>query len=307
MLSHYLGLARHLDGNIRGIILMLLSTVCYSLLHALIRGMSNELHPFELAFFRNLFGLVVVLPWFIRYGLTPLRTKRFGLHSVRAILNAVAVLAYFYALSIVPLADATALAFTAPIFTTVLAIVFFRELVGFRRWIAILIGFLGAFVVLRPGFETVNVGQMMVLVYSLFFATALIVTKILGRTESSVTIVAYVALLMVPMSAIPASFVWETPSLAQLGVMLIMGLLGTSAQLLMTEALKQGETHVVMPFDFLKMIWAVLIGFLIFQEQPNPYTWVGATMIFCSAAYIGYRENIAAGSNKNTDQEKLSP
>ena len=127
MLSHYLGLARHLDGNIRGIILMLLSTVCYSLLHALIRGMSNELHPFELAFFRNLFGLVVVLPWFIRYGLTPLRTKRFGLPSVRAILNALAVLAYFYALSIVPLADATALAFTAPIFTTVLAIVFFRE------------------------------------------------------------------------------------------------------------------------------------------------------------------------------------
>ena len=88
---------------------MLLSTICYSLLHALIRGMSNELHPFELAFFRNLFGLLVVLPWFIRYGLAPLRTSRLGLHAVRAGLNVIAVLSYFYALSVVPLADASAL------------------------------------------------------------------------------------------------------------------------------------------------------------------------------------------------------
>jgi len=146
---------------------MLLSTICYSLLHALIREMSNELHPFELAFFRNLFGLLVVLPWFIRYGLTPLRTARFGLHAVRAGLNVIAVLSYFYALSIVPLAEATALSFTAPIFTTVLAIFFFREFVGIRRWIAILIGFAGAFVVLRPGIESVTVGQLLVLTYGL--------------------------------------------------------------------------------------------------------------------------------------------
>ena len=271
---------------------MLLSTICYSLLHALIRGMSNELHPFELAFFRNLFGLLVVLPWFIRYGLAPLRTSRFGLHAVRAGLNVIAVLSYFYALSLVPLADATALSFTAPIITTVLAIFFFREFVGIRRWIAILVGFTGAFVVLRPGVESVTVGQLLVLTYALFFAIALIITKILGQTESSVTIITYVSLLMVPISAIPAVLVWQTPSLVQIGVMLIMGILGTSAQLLMTQALKEGETHVVMPFDFTKMIWAVLLGLLVFQEIPGIYTWLGVGMIFSSAFYIGYREHI---------------
>ena len=254
--------------------------------------MSNELHPFELAFFRNLFGLLVVLPWFIRYGLAPLRTSRFGLHAVRAGLNVIAVLSYFYALSLVPLADATALSFTAPIITTVLAIFFFREFVGIRRWIAILVGFTGAFVVLRPGVESVTVGQLLVLTYALFFAIALIVTKILGQTESSVTIITYVSLLMVPISAIPAMLVWQTPSLVQIGVMLIMGILGTSAQLLMTQALKEGETHVVMPFDFTKMIWAVLLGLLVFQEIPGIYTWLGVGMIFSSAFYIGYREHI---------------
>ena len=254
--------------------------------------MSNELHPFELAFFRNLFGLLVVLPWFIRYGLAPLRTSRFGLHAVRAGLNVIAVLSYFYALSLVPLADATALSFTAPIITTVLAIFFFREFVGVRRWIAILIGFTGAFVVLRPGIESVTVGQLLVLTYALFFAFALIVTKILGQTESSVTIITYVSLLMVPISVIPAVLVWQTPSLVQIGVMLIMGILGTSAQLLMTQALKEGETHVVMPFDFTKMIWAVLLGLLVFQEIPGIYTWLGVGMIFSSAFYIGYREHV---------------
>lgn len=271
---------------------MLLSTICYSLLHALIRGMSNELHPFELAFFRNLFGLLVVLPWFIRYGFAPLRTSRLGLHAVRAGLNVIAVLSYFYALSVVPLADATALSFTAPIFTTVLAIFFFREFVGVRRWIAILIGFTGAFVVLRPGIESVTVGQLLVLTYALFFAFALIVTKILGQTESSVTIITYVSLLMVPISVIPAVLVWQTPSLVQIGVMLIMGILGTSAQLLMTQALKEGETHVVMPFDFTKMIWAVLLGLLVFQEIPGIFTWLGIGMIISSAFYIGYREHV---------------
>ena len=292
MFQRYLRPLRFPRGNPRGIGLMLLSTICYSLLHALIREMSNELHPFELAFFRNLFGLLVVLPWFIRYGFAPLRTARFGLHAVRAGLNVIAVLSYFYALSIVPLAEATALSFTAPIFTTVLAIFFFREFVGVRRWIAILIGFTGAFVVLRPGIESVTVGQLLVLTYALFFAFALIVTKILGQTESSVTIITYVSLLMVPISAIPAVLVWQTPSLVQIGVMLIMGILGTSAQLLMTQALKEGETHVVMPFDFTKMIWAVLLGLLVFQEIPGIYTWLGVGMIFSSAFYIGYREHV---------------
>ena len=280
-----------LSGNLRGVLLMLIATICFSLMHALIRHMSTELHPFELAFFRNLFGLLVVMPWFVRYGLRPLKTKRLGLHGLRAGINVMAMLMFFYALSVTPLADVAALSFTAPIFATVLAIVVLKEVVGRRRWAAILFGFCGTLVLLRPGFEMVSQGQILVVVSALFWACALIVIKILGRTESSVTITTYLILLMAPLSAIPAAMVWRTPTVDQLSVMALMGVLGTFGQLLMTQALKEGDTNVVMPLDFLKMIWAVLLGFFIFGEVPGIFTWLGGAMIFSSITYIAYREH----------------
>ena len=280
-----------LSGNLRGVLLMLIATICFSLMHALIRHMSTQLHPFELAFFRNLFGLLVVMPWFVRYGLRPLKTKRLGLHGLRAGINVMAMLMFFYALSVTPLADVAALSFTAPIFATVLAIVILKEVVGRRRWAAILFGFCGTLVLLRPGFEMVSQGQILVVVSALFWACALIVIKILGRTESSVTITTYLILLMAPLSAIPAAMVWRTPTVEQLSVMALMGVLGTFGQLLMTQALKEGDTNVVMPLDFLKMIWAVLLGFFIFGEVPGIFTWLGGAMIFSSITYIAYREH----------------
>ena len=195
---------------------MIGSTLCYSGLHALIRYTSQELHPFELAFFRNLFGLLVIAPWFFRKGLGILRTTRLPFHLVRAGLNALAVLSFFYAFSVVPLAEATALSFVAPIFATVLAVIFLGEVVGGRRWLAILLGIVGVFVLLRPGFETVSLGEISVLIYSLLTAIAIIVSKSLSRTDSSVTIIAYVILLMIPISAIPAISVWQTPTFNQL-------------------------------------------------------------------------------------------
>ena len=253
--------------------------------------MSAELHPFELAFFRNLFGLLVVIPWFMRYGLKPLKTKRLGLHALRAGINAMAMLMFFYAVSITPLADVAALSFTAPIFATVLAIFILGEVVGFRRWCAILFGFCGTLVLLRPGLDVVSDGQLLVVASALFWACALIVIKILGRTESSVTIITYLILLMAPLSAIPAAMVWSAPDFQQLGVMATMGVLGTFGQLLMTQALKEGDTNAVMPLDFLKMIWAVLLGFFVFGEVPGIFTWVGGAMIFASITYIAYREH----------------
>ncbi|PPR18290.1 MAG: Riboflavin transporter [Alphaproteobacteria bacterium MarineAlpha9_Bin7] len=291
MFDSYFKKINRLSGNLRGVLLMFVATICFSVMHALIRYMSAELHPFELAFFRNLFGLLVVIPWFMRYGLKPLKTKRLGLHALRAGINAMAMLMFFYAVSITPLADVAALSFTAPIFATVLAILILGEVVGFRRWCAILFGFCGTLVLLRPGLEVVSDGQLLVVASASFWACALIVIKILGRTESSVTIITYLILLMAPLSAIPAAMVWSTPSFQQLGVMAAMGVLGTFGQLLMTQALKEGDTNAVMPLDFLKMIWAVLLGFFVFGEVPGIFTWVGGAMIFASITYIAYREH----------------
>ncbi len=277
-------------GNLRGIALMVLSTLCFAVMHASIRHVSATLHPFEIAFFRNLFGLLVVLPWFIRGGLAPLRTQRLGLHGLRAAVNTFAMLAFFTALSLTPLTDATALAFTAPIFATVLAIVVFGERVGVRRWSAIAIGFAGTLVVLRPGFQEIGLGPMLAVGASLAWAVVLLIIKELGRSDSSVTITTYMQLFMTPLSLVAALFVWRTPELGEIPWLIGIGLAGGSGQLLMSQALRQAETNVVMPFDFCKLVWVTIIGYWAFSEVPDAFTWVGGTLIFASAAYIAYRE-----------------
>ena len=279
------------EGNSRAVLLMVIGTVFFSSMHALIRYMSADLHAFELAFFRNLFGILVVLPWLLRSGLAPLKTKRLGLHSVRGLLNGVGMLMFFYAVSITPLADVIALSFTAPIFATVLAIVFLGEIVGTRRWAAIFIAFLGTMVILRPGLMEISQGQFLAMASAALWACALIMIKILSRTDSSITIIAYMIIFQVPVSGLAAATVWITPSLEQVCIMAVMGTLGTVGQWLLIEALKEGDTNVVMPFDFLKMIWAVLLGFLFFNELPDLFTWLGSAIIFSSAIFIAWRES----------------
>jgi drug/metabolite transporter (DMT)-like permease len=283
--------ARALRGNaLRGVALMLVSTVVLSGMHASIRYLSETVHPFEIAFFRNLFALVVVLPWFLRYGATPLRTSRFGLHVLRAALNAAAMLSFFYALSLAPLSEVTALGFTAPIFATLLAAPILRETVGLWRWSAILVGFVGTLIILRPGFGSLGAGQLLTLFSSLVWACALMTIKTLSRSESSVTIVTYMGLLMIPLSLAPALLVWQWPDLWQLSWLALIGVLGGIGQFAMTEALRQADTAVVMPVDFSKLIWATLLAWLAFGEVPDGFTWLGGGVIFISTFYITYRE-----------------
>jgi drug/metabolite transporter (DMT)-like permease len=287
-------IAAGLSGNLRGIAWMALSTVAFSTMHAMVRDVTQTLHPFEVAFFRQFLGVFVLAPWFIRYGLAPLRTRRIGLHTARAAVNVVAMFAFYYALSIVPLAQVSALGFSVPIFTAILAMLFLGERVRLRRWAAILFGFAGVFVALAPDLRetgTVTLGSLLVVLSSFAWAIALIFIKVLGRTDSTITITTYMVLLMTPMSLPPALAVWEWPTLEMLGMLLLIGILGTIGQLTVVQALREGETHVVMPIDFTKLIWAAMLGFLWFHEIPTAYTWLGGAMIFASTMYIALREH----------------
>lgn len=286
--------AAGLSGNLRGIAWMALSTVAFVTMHAAVRGVSQDMHPFEVAFFRQFFGIVALAPWFIRYGLAPLRTRRLGMHGVRAFVNVIAMFAFYYALSIVPLAQVSALAFSVPIFTALLAMAFLGERARLRRWAAILFGFSGVFIAFIPDmYETgaPQLGSLLVVLSSFTWAIALIFIKVLGRTESTITITAYMVLLMTPMSLLPALAVWEWPTMGQFGWLLFIGIVGTIGQLTVVQALKEGETHVVMPIDFTKLIWAAGLGFLWFGEIPTVFTWAGGAMIFFSTTYIAWREH----------------
>ncbi|MGH6916192.1 MAG: DMT family transporter [Geminicoccaceae bacterium] len=278
---------------LRGIALMFVSTFFFAAMHGSIRYVSATIHPFEIALFRNVFALVVVLPWFYRYGMAPLRTRRFGLHALRAAFNIMAMLSFFYALSITPLSEVTALGFTAPIFATVLAALVLGEVVRARRWTAIAIGFVGTLIILRPGFDAIGLGQLLVLFSSMIWACALLVIKTLGRTDSSATIISYMALLMIPLSLVPALFVWRWPEPLEWGWLMGIGVLGGIGQFCMTEALRQADTAVVMPFDFFKLVWVTLIAWLAFAEHLDLYTWIGGAVIFSSTLYIAYRERAA--------------
>ncbi|NQV85443.1 MAG: DMT family transporter [Rhodospirillales bacterium] len=282
------------SNNLKGMMWMLLSGMLMSGMHASIRYVSADLHPFEIALFRLLFGLLALAPWFIKLGWAPLKTNRPGLLILRGVLNIACMLAFFYALSITPLAEVTALVFTAPIFATILAVVFFGERAGLRRWAAIGVGFLGAMVVLRPGFQDIGLGQMLALFAAIVWGVCMVLIKTLGRTETSLTITVYMSLVMAPLALLPALWVWQWPTGEQYVWLAAIGLLGGLGQLAMTEALKVGETHVVMPIDFTRLIWISVIAYLAFAEEPGLYTWIGGAIIFAATAFITWRERAVA-------------
>ena len=280
-----------LSGNMHAMGLMMVSTVARSGLHAIIRHASAGMHAFELLFFQNFVGLFVMLPWFVRYGFAPLRTTRLGLQLLRVTITVVSAAMLFYALAITPLARVAALTFLVPIFTTLLAIFFLRETVRLRRWLAILFGFAGVFVVLRPGIDTIDLGSILTVLSSIIFSFALLLTKVISRTDSAVTITCYSVLLMTPMSFAAAVFVWQWPDPRQIIWLIAIGVLSTGSQLIGTQAIKEGDINVLLPLDFFKLIWSSIIGFVFFSEIPSVFTWMGGTMIFASATYIAYRES----------------
>ena len=284
-------LAGRLSGNLRGMGCMLLSTLAFVCMHVSVRHVSEGLHPFEIAFFRNLFSFVPLLPWIYRDGLAVFRTDRIGLHGLRSVMNILAMLAFFTALTITPLVQITALSFTAPLFATVFAVLILRETIRARRIAALVIGFVGTLVILRPGLIAIDLGSALVLASAIIWAGTVMVIKVLARTESSVTITAYMALFMTPLALAPAALVWVWPDLTQLMWLLLIGIFGSVGQLLVAQALRDADTTVVMPLDFLKLIWAAALGYLVFAEIPVVWTWVGGLMIAGSASYIAYREN----------------
>ena len=279
-----------LTGSLAGVLMMAVAAAAFSMMHAAIRHVSVEVHPFEIAFFRVFFGFFALAPVFMRQGWAPLRTTKMKLFAARGGLNACAMLMFFYGLSITPLAMVAALGFTAPLFATVLAMLVLGETVRLRRWTAIAIGFAGAMVILRPGVMEVGLGPLLILGSSIVWSVALMVIKVLTRTESSVTITAYASIFLSPIALVVALPFWTWPSLESLIWLFMIGIVGTIAQTAMNQSLKIADASAVLPVDFSKLLWAAAIGYVLFGEVPDVWTWIGGAMIFSSATYIGVRE-----------------
>ena len=291
-ISNYSG--SRLTGNLQGMGWMVLASTGFAINNAIIRHlMSTGLNPVEIAFFVNAFGVLALTPLFLHHGPAVLYTRQIGFHVLRAVCYLAAMMLMYTALATTPLALVAALNFTIPIITTILAIMFFREVVRLRRWVAILIGFSGTFIILRPGLEIVELGSLLVLLAACFFSIMTMLAKFVSQTESTLTITAYTRLLLTPITLVAALFFWQWPSWPQLGFLVLAGIVETGSILAYVQAIKVGETNVVMPINFSTLVWASLIGFVIFAEVPSVYTWIGGLMIFGAALYIAYRESQA--------------
>ncbi len=268
----------------RGVAMMLIASVSVVVMNVLIRLIADDVHILEIAFFRTVFGFLVLVPWLLGPGFRTFHTKKLRMHAVRAVLNVTAMYLFFFGLLSIPLAKVNALAFTSPLFASALAILVLRERVTRVRILGLAMGFAGALVVLRPGVVEVGSGGLLILASCAIWACALMVIKVLARTESSLTIAVYAALLQIPFSAFFALFVWQWPSPYQLGVMAGIGALGGVAHLTLAQAFRETDVTVVLPADFTKLVWASLAGFLVFAEIPDLWTLVGA-LIICSAVF----------------------
>ena len=275
---------------LRGMALVLFATFCGAAQQAVTRALADELHPFELVFFRFFFGFLVLAPVLLRHGLKPLVTRRPGLHALRGVLQVVTLMMVFMGLSMTELATVAALQFSAPLFSTVLALVFLGEVVRARRMTALGLGFAGMLVIVRPGFGAIEPGAVLILISALFFAFIIILIKVMARTESSLTMTLHLNLLTLPIAFVAMLPFWRMPSLDQWPWLVGLGIAGSLSNFSFTQALKEAELTAVLPFEFTKLIFSALIGYWVFAEIPDAWTWVGGAMIFLAVTYIAYRE-----------------
>lgn len=288
---------------------MLTACFLFAIMTGLVRHVADSgMHPWEVAFFRNFFSLLVMAPWILKAGIAGLRTARLPLYTLRAFVGMVSMLCWFWSVALLPITEATALGFTAPFFTTILAALVLGEVVRLRRWAAVMVGFIGTLVILRPGGSDLPAfGAAVALGAACTQAGSTIMIKTLSRTESPNAIVAYMTIYLTPMSLVPALFVWTTPSWEQLGWLFLVGFVGTGAHLCFTRALKAADASAIVPIDFARLVFVAIIGMVFFSQIPSVWTWIGAAVIFASGLYVIRREAIAAREGRAKLAAQIEP
>lgn len=285
---------------------MVLATFAFAIMTALIRFLAEDLHPFQIAFFRNLFGFLFMLPWLMRAGMGALRTTRMRLYWLRAAFALAAMLCWFSGLALMPLAEATALSFSAPLFATLAAIVVLGERLGPHRTIALISGLAGALIILRPGLAPVGLPALLILASSVFIACAITTVKILARTEGTSAIVTWMVIYLIPLSLVPALFVWTWPDLDLLGWLFALGAAATVGQVAMTRAYAAADATVVLPLDYTRLPFVALIGWVAFAETVDVWTWVGAAVMATATIYMTYRETRYKRRTRIRENEKAT-
>jgi drug/metabolite transporter (DMT)-like permease len=278
------------------ILLSLLGTGTAAIMVSGIKLLSQDLNPFIIAFYRCLFGVIIMLPFMIYNYPEAWKTHNIKLQFVRSAINVYSMISWFTAIGTLQLEKAAAIGFTTPLFTTILAIIFLGEVIRIQRITALIVGFIGILVVIRPGYIPFESGALWLLSAAISFSIVIIIVKKLTEKDSSLTTAFYQMAFMVPPTFFIALFFWESININQFLLFIFVAIAGFITQFSFAQCLKMAETTFIMPIQFTKLIWLSLIGYFFFMEVPDIWTWIGASIIFSSILFIAYREAI----NKNS-------
>jgi len=281
---------RPLSGNVRGIAWMLVTGMLFVAVTVTVRYLGTTMNPIQAAFIRYCFGLVIILPLLSRAGLLGLTWRRVGFHGLRGLIHGGGVMLWFLAMSRIPIAEVTALGFTTPIFATLGAALFLNERFRSYRLVVILVGFLGALLILRPGFRVIDIGAFAQLAAAPLFACSYLMVKSATHKESSAMIVVLLSIFCTLTLAAPALWVWRPPTLHELMLLATTAMLATAGHYCMTRALAAAEVSAVQPFTFLQLVWATLFGLILFDEHPDFWIWIGGAVIVGAATWMAQKE-----------------
>ena len=282
----------------KAIILNILSIVFFSIMVIFIRKASENLHILEVVFFRNLLAFIVMLPLLTSTGLAAIKMNNTKLFFMRGFFGAIGMLAGFTCLTLIPLAQATAISFSKPIFITIGATIFLGEIIKARRIAAIIIGIIGMLIIVQPGVNSLSFGIMLAIVAALAHSVNALIVKKLTLTDSPQAIVMWMAIILIPITFIPAVTVWQWPSFETWLYLWGIAIVGTLAHFSWTKSYTMAEITSLESIEFIKLPIMALFGWMIFSEIPGTWTWIGGSIIFISTIYISRREAKAANSLK---------
>ncbi|MBT6634452.1 MAG: DMT family transporter [Gammaproteobacteria bacterium] len=282
----------------KAIIFNILSIVFFSIMVIFIRKASENLHILEVVFFRNLLAFIVMLPLLTSTGLAAIKMNNTKLFLMRGFFGAIGMLAGFTCLTLIPLAQATAISFSKPIFITIGAAIFLGEIIKARRIAAIIIGIIGMLIIVQPGVNSLSFGIMLAIIAALAHSVNALIVKKLTLTDSPQAIVTWMVIILIPITFIPAVAVWQWPSLETWLYLWGIAIVGTLAHFSWTKSYTMAEITSLESIEFIKLPIMALFGWMIFSEIPGTWTWIGGSIIFLSTIYISRREAKASNSLK---------
>lgn len=277
--------------NIKAILLALIASFCAVLMSVLLKLAQQDSNVFTVGFMRFFFGFLIILPFLIKSRFKIYNTSNLKLHISRSIINVPMMILGFAALMYIPLEQIKAIGFLSPILVVILSVIFLKERIYLIRTFSLVLGFIGTLIILRPGIIEINIGSYMVLLSGLLWSTVIIITKFMSKTDSAMTILTYqytfVSLFTLPL----AILYWSSPSMISVFYSFLGAIVGTVLHLCINNSYKLADLSIIQPVWFTQLIFASLLGFIIFGSLPDLFTWIGAILVFSSVLIITYREN----------------